>query len=411
MEKICESYEGAWICYSEVPQDVKEMWFNKFNDKYRWNQENERAIRRISKMKARKELFDRLYKQRVEKKFQRPNWIGVGYWDIMVHRWKTDPKFIASSQKNKQNRASDCDGMGFPLYAGGSKSQLCHSDDIEKNTGAKPSRADVFMITHSKVVNGQREWVDKRSEFVHENFVDIISSQDSTELSVVDPQTELETWIDVVGPPNKKGRCYGLAVEAKFVKGGSSRGLSQSQQPPVEVINEIFSLKSQCHTYAEEIGKLKEASDMLEKAYEEKINTIRGDMDSMMQQWQMMLARGNMFHQQPVAPFNPSLTGQFQTSVAGSQSSYYMSSPMFGYMGNMAPLPHQSTHTPAQVQSSPHAQSSPHEPQDVTRPLSQEPNDQDSIRMFTLFRNNFTLVFDVKVVWEQFYFSFMIILN
>ncbi|KAL3839183.1 hypothetical protein ACJIZ3_023774 [Penstemon smallii] len=315
------------------------MWFNKFKDKYRWNQE-ERAIRRIYKMKAGKELSDRLYKQQVEKKFQRPNWIG-----------KTDPKFIASSKKNQQNRASECDGMGFPLYAGGSKSQLYHLDNIvRKKQRDKLSRADVFMITHSKVFNGQREWVDEHSEFVHENFVDVISSQDSIELGIVDPQNELETWIDVVRPLNKKGRCYGLAVEA-------------NQQPPVEVINEISTLKSQCQTYAEEIGKLKGASYMREK-------------------WQMMMVRGNMFHQQPVAPFNPSRTGQFQTSVLGSQSSYYMASLMFGYIGNMTPLLHQSTETSPQAQSYPHAQSSPHaqsQPQDVTRPLFQQPNDQDLI--------------------------------
>ncbi|KAL3834100.1 hypothetical protein ACJIZ3_008836 [Penstemon smallii] len=139
------------LCKLEI---IFSFSYNDLHDKYCWNQENERAIRRIYKMKAGKELYDR------------PNWIGVGYWDLMVHRWKTDPKFIPSSQKNKQNRASDCDGMGFPLYAGGSKSQLCHSDDIV----TKPSRADVFMITHSKVVDGQREWIDERSEFTHVSY-------------------------------------------------------------------------------------------------------------------------------------------------------------------------------------------------------------------------------------------------
>ncbi|KAL3834101.1 hypothetical protein ACJIZ3_008837 [Penstemon smallii] len=89
---------------------------------------------------------------------------------------------------------------------------------------------------------------------------------------------------------------------------------------------------------------------MREKVYEEKFNTMRGDIDNMMLQWQMMMAR-----------------------VADTQPSYYMSSPMFGYMGNMAPLPHQLTQTPPQAQSSPHVQSSPHaqsQPQDVIRPFS-----------------------------------------
>ncbi|KAL3830916.1 hypothetical protein ACJIZ3_019718 [Penstemon smallii] len=166
----------------------------------------------------------------------------------------------------------------------------------------------VISLTQNTTSHSRTKHIEIKHHFIrdHGNFLDVISSQDSTELGVVDPH---QMWIDVVGPPNKKGKSYGLVAEAKFVKSGSSRGLSQNQQPPDEVINEIFTLKSQCQTYAERIEKLEE---------------------------------GNMFHQQPVALFDPSLMGP-------------------GYMVNM---------------SSPHAQS---QPQDVTRPLSQHPNDQDSI--------------------------------
>ncbi|KAL3825420.1 hypothetical protein ACJIZ3_021449 [Penstemon smallii] len=103
---------------------------------------------------------------------------------------------------------------------------------------------------------------------------------------------------------------------------------------------------------------------MQDMEYEDKMTRVRRDMDNMMQQWQMMMTQGSMLHQPLAAPFNPSLTSPFHPSVG----SFHMSSPMFRYMGNIAPFPHQSTQIPPQAQSS---------PQDMTRPLFLS-NDHDS---------------------------------
>ncbi|KAI0492089.1 hypothetical protein KFK09_026354 [Dendrobium nobile] len=50
---------------------------------------------------------------------QLPNWIGEGVWADLSSAWVT-LEFRKIREQNKQNRASDCRGLGSSLHTSGS---------------------------------------------------------------------------------------------------------------------------------------------------------------------------------------------------------------------------------------------------------------------------------------------------
>ncbi|XP_028550090.1 uncharacterized protein LOC114579497 [Dendrobium catenatum] len=121
----------------------------------------------------------------IRKSGQRPNWIGEGVWADLSSAWAT-PEFIKMREQNKQNRASDCGGLGSSLHTGGSVPHTEHRRRLD----------DFLRVRESRQSTGEG------------------SSSGSAHIS------EYQTWSEVVGG-RQRGRVYGMGSQAFAIEGSS----------------------------------------------------------------------------------------------------------------------------------------------------------------------------------------------
>ncbi|KAL3825462.1 hypothetical protein ACJIZ3_021491 [Penstemon smallii] len=113
------------MCGEEVQEEEEE-------DKFRWNEEDEKLVRKVFEHKAAKSY---------------------------------NPEWLAKSIRNKANRASDCDGRGYPISLGGSKSRATYMKEFKEKYRRDPRLDEIFEVMNSrKLANGEREWGCGRSE-------------------------------------------------------------------------------------------------------------------------------------------------------------------------------------------------------------------------------------------------------
>ena len=86
---------------------------------------DEQRIRKNWERRGSNRLTD-IFNEARENRDHKPDWIGEAVWQELWKYWDSD-EFKDRSQKNKKNRASDCDGLGFPLHTGGSISINDHA--------------------------------------------------------------------------------------------------------------------------------------------------------------------------------------------------------------------------------------------------------------------------------------------
>ncbi|KAL3813013.1 hypothetical protein ACJIZ3_014281 [Penstemon smallii] len=145
MESIYNCENMAKMCLQIIRQSFV-VWEELLEKKeYYWEPKHEAEIKRIFDVKAGSSLthaFDEEYK---------------AYW--------VSPEFLEKSQRNKRNRASNCDGQGAPNHTGGSITHSEHARRLRQK-GQDVSQASLFMYTHSKYdENGEKTiWVDERSK-------------------------------------------------------------------------------------------------------------------------------------------------------------------------------------------------------------------------------------------------------
>lgn len=101
------------------------MWFREFEKKFQWVPEDEHYIRRNWERRGSSRLAD-MFSEARENRDRKLDWIGEGVWHELWKYWDSD-EFKVRSQKNKKNRASDCNGLGFPLHTSGSISINDHA--------------------------------------------------------------------------------------------------------------------------------------------------------------------------------------------------------------------------------------------------------------------------------------------
>ncbi|XP_020678922.1 uncharacterized protein LOC110097050 isoform X2 [Dendrobium catenatum] len=156
----------------------------------------------------------------IRKSGQRPNWIGEGVWADLSSAWAT-PEFIKMREQNKQNRASDCGGLGSSLHTGGSVPHTEHRRRLKAHLGREPTPLELHTRTHQH--QADQKWVDEKSKKAHDDFLRVRESRQSTgegSSSGSAHTSEYQTWSEVVGG-RQRGRVYGMGSQAFAIEGSS----------------------------------------------------------------------------------------------------------------------------------------------------------------------------------------------
>ncbi|KAI0515913.1 hypothetical protein KFK09_008583 [Dendrobium nobile] len=169
---IKNKYDAPYLSWKKIPKPVRDMWFGEFQKEFRWLPEYSTRIRSNFERRGATRLRDMFTD--IRKSGQCPNWIGEGVWPDLSSVWAT-PEFIKMREQNKQNRASDCGGLGSSLHTGGSVPHTEHRRRLDDFVRARESRQSTGKG----------------------------SSSGSAHIS------EYQTWSKVVGG-RQRGRVYGM---------------------------------------------------------------------------------------------------------------------------------------------------------------------------------------------------------
>ncbi|XP_059308626.1 uncharacterized protein LOC132059842 isoform X1 [Lycium ferocissimum] len=260
-----KSFNGSWYSWSKVPELVRDHWFNDFEKKYSFRDADKHLIRKTFDRVGSERLSDTLAKAKKEfaKTWKIPKWINQSHWDGLMQHWNSDD-FKRISAINSKNRMSCNNGEGPSLHTGGSVPFAEYRRRHKELTGQELRNEELFLKTHQ---TKDKEWIDEKSQRVWDMFTKSIknnvegtsaprdenggeagainSGDDETEeanednivnlLQTVSDKQLLNTWIDAVGLPKKKGKIYGLGLETGF-RGDPLRVSSASSAAPTPTV-------------------------------------------------------------------------------------------------------------------------------------------------------------------------------
>ncbi|XP_019194743.1 PREDICTED: uncharacterized protein LOC109188552 [Ipomoea nil] len=121
IDYVTKIFPDAIKSYNDAPTHMKDVWFNEFRKKYKWNPEDEAVIQSIFHKKAARRLSDTLGQVRINlaRGHAPPNWMNDQVLAQYRSIWNTE-EFKKTAAKNKRNRNSDCGGLGPSLHTAGS---------------------------------------------------------------------------------------------------------------------------------------------------------------------------------------------------------------------------------------------------------------------------------------------------
>ncbi|KAL2229123.1 uncharacterized protein LOC105161888 [Sesamum indicum] len=126
---IAGYYPGAWPCLKKVPQETKDLWFQKFSTYYTWNPMDAFQIRKNFYFRAGKWLREVMGRCRRLKK--KTDWMSKEVWEGLQCEW-ADEKFQAISQVNKTNRLTNVISAST-VYQDGSASLSNHKRKLAES--------------------------------------------------------------------------------------------------------------------------------------------------------------------------------------------------------------------------------------------------------------------------------------
>ncbi|KAI0502377.1 hypothetical protein KFK09_017326 [Dendrobium nobile] len=232
---IKNKYDAPYLSWKKIPKPVRDMWFGEFQKEFRWLPEYSTRIRSNFERRGATRLRDMFTD--IRKFGQRPNWIGEGVWADLSSAWAT-PEFIKMREQNKQNRASDCGGLGSSLHTGGSVPHTEHRRRLKEHLGREPTPLELHTRTHQH--QADQQWVDEKSKKAHDDFLRARESRQSTgegSSSGSAHTSEYQTWSEVVGG-RQRGRVYGMGSQTFAIEGSSYTSVFHDPSGAEESVSE-----------------------------------------------------------------------------------------------------------------------------------------------------------------------------
>ncbi|KAL0906706.1 hypothetical protein M5K25_025221 [Dendrobium thyrsiflorum] len=216
---IRSKYDAPYLSWKKIPKEVRDMWFREFQKDFRWLPAHGSRIRTNFEKRGSTRLRDMFTD--IRKSGQRPLWIGERVWANLTKAWAS-PKFTKLREQNKQNRASDCGGLGSSLHTGGSMPHTEHRRRLKEYLGREPTPLELHARTHQHRVDHQ--WVDEKARKAHDDFIRLREGQPSTceRSSLGSTQySEYHMWSEAVGG-RQNGRVYGLGSQGYVIESSTS---------------------------------------------------------------------------------------------------------------------------------------------------------------------------------------------
>ncbi|XP_038719825.1 uncharacterized protein LOC120012472 [Tripterygium wilfordii] len=177
--------------------------------------------------------------QRVRKKEDDGEWIQEEAKAALEKLW-AEPDYVKKREKAKMNRASETGGC---TNTGGSIPHSEHKKRLEKELGRPPTKAELFRHCHIKKATQEFDDYNKLKE--------ARSSQASTSgESPLEPQDDDSIFMEATKWVNKKGRFYGLGLEAYHMRFSSSYSRPSRWRPDYlqqEIEERVARMSSELH--------------------------------------------------------------------------------------------------------------------------------------------------------------------
>uniref|UniRef100_A0A7C9EQG9 Uncharacterized protein n=1 Tax=Opuntia streptacantha TaxID=393608 RepID=A0A7C9EQG9_OPUST len=242
-------FDGPWPTWKKVPTNVRDQWFDEFQEWYYWQPEHACQIRLNFEARGMARLKDMFCTVRKDLSVK-PFWLSSESWDTLKQYWES-PEFKKISEQAKINRASDVDGLDPSLHTCGCIPMSKHKRRLEEKIDEEVRPIKLSAHTHQRK---DKTWVDARSSVAYEKFMEEWNAQQSGEnptdldrqgegrtsaqpTQPVAQLAEAEVWVK----SNKtKGTIYGLGAETVNYK-CSDPSTSQSKDiPPLWFDNPEF---------------------------------------------------------------------------------------------------------------------------------------------------------------------------
>ncbi|XP_019190589.1 PREDICTED: uncharacterized protein LOC109185045 [Ipomoea nil] len=224
--------------FKYAPQHLKDVWFNEFRKKHRWDPLEEDTVRRIFQKKGAKLLSDHLREARegLAKNRTKPNWISDDVMAGLIRIWESE-EFKKLSEKNKKNKNSDCGGLGASLHSCGSIPMTEHRRRLKEKLGEDPSHAALYEHTHKRK-NGNGAYVCRKAQKVVDTANDLQQTQPDV--------SNAQLWLEATGGVKRGGYVYGFGSvtqhyfpEASRVSNSKS-GVSSSNAALIAEIQQMW---------------------------------------------------------------------------------------------------------------------------------------------------------------------------
>ncbi|WJX72913.1 hypothetical protein P8452_56748 [Trifolium repens] len=231
---IEKTFPNNITCYSEVKDEARKVWFERFKKIVAWEPHHEHVIKANFHRNCGKRLTDIFTKLR--KKDKKPDWMNGEGWKYLNDRWKEDD-FKIRSERMKINRASS---KGGALHTTGRKAHHDIALDMNAMLGRPVHPDELFVATHKKR-NG--EWVDRRSEKTHNDYQVRMTQATQTDdgatsvTQEVDGSKRIEIWKDVSGGKSRGG-CYGVGHLAPNLRHGVTHLTYEADAHHIRVENQ-----------------------------------------------------------------------------------------------------------------------------------------------------------------------------
>ncbi|XP_056170473.1 uncharacterized protein LOC115666878 [Syzygium oleosum] len=196
---------GQYISFSNAPQELKDLWWNEFKRKFRWDETKEYEVRRIFKKKAGDHMRNVMNKAKIRQ--EKPDFITTDNWTEIKRTWDTE-KHKQMSERNKKNRTSSS-SQGSATYAGGSINIGEHRKRMANELGTEPTFAATFERTFQKK---DKTWTGDRAKAIKEKYDELLISTASGGDGVATSEPSIDSmvlWVEASGGM-KRGKVFGM---------------------------------------------------------------------------------------------------------------------------------------------------------------------------------------------------------
>ncbi|KAI6688728.1 hypothetical protein NL676_025556 [Syzygium grande] len=155
--------------WTTTPKEIKELWWNEFKWKFRWDEAGEKEARIIFKRKAGGHM--RNVMNRAKRSQETPDFITADNRVEIKRTWDTE-KHKQISEINKKNRASSS-SEGLATYAEGSINIEEHRKRIADELGTEP----IFIATFERTFQKKdKTWTSNRANAITDKYELVMST-------------------------------------------------------------------------------------------------------------------------------------------------------------------------------------------------------------------------------------------